>query len=155
MVPSRAAFDLIMEFESISLTAYNCPAGHATIGYGHKLHNGPVTFEDQKIEWTVDRAREELEKDVAAVAKAVSMKVRVQLNQNQFDSLVSWAFNLGIGKLNEGTCTWLRELNKGNYKAVPPEIERWKFAGGKELPGLARRRKREAELFEKPYPSEE
>jgi lysozyme len=156
MIASSNATKLIQDSESLSLVPYTCPAGHATIGWGHLMHKGPVTDEDKKTVWTIEHANTILALDVSFYAKAVERAVRMPLNQNQFDALVDWTFNMGTGRLNEKTCTWLRKLNEGNYAAVPGELKRWNkgIINGvlTELPGLTLRRKKEAELFAKPYP---
>ena len=72
--------------------------------------------------------------------------VTVELNQSQFDALVAWTFNLGVGNLRQSTM--LRKLNEGDYQSVPSEMNRWNKAGGKTLDGLIRRRKAEGLLFE-------
>lgn len=158
MIVSSNCTRLIQDSESLSLVPYNCPAGHATIGWGHLMHMGPVTEEDKKIVWTIERANDQLKVDTTFFERAVESAVRVPLNQNQFDALVDWTFNLGIGYLNEKECSWLRELNRGNYPAVPELLKRWNKGmqhGVKvELPGLVTRRQKEAELFSKSYPEE-
>jgi len=156
MIASPNAEKLIKDSESLSLVPYDCPAGHATIGWGHLMHKGPVTEADKKIAWTIDRANTTLALDIMFVAREVERAVRVPLNQNQFDALVSWTFNMGVGRLNEKTCTWLRKINEGNYAAVPGELRRWNkgIINGKlmEMTGLTTRRGKEAELFSEPYP---
>jgi lysozyme len=158
MIASSNATKLIQDSESLSLVPYTCPAGHATIGWGHLMHKGPVTEEDKKIVWTIDRANTTLTIDITYSARAVERAVKVPLNQNQFDALVDWTFNIGAGYLNEKECSWLRELNNGNYPVVPELLKRWKkgMQNGVrvELPGLVIRRKKEADLFSKPYPEE-
>lgn len=72
--------------------------------------------------------------------------VKVPLTQYQFDALVSWTFNLGPTRLRKSTL--LQKLNKQLYGEVPAEIKRWNKAGGKILPGLVRRRKAEALMFQ-------
>ena len=71
--------------------------------------------------------------------------MRVPLAQHQFDALVSFVFNVGGGAFRESTL--LRELNAGDYDAVPRELNRWVKAGGRTLPGLVRRRGAEGVLF--------
>ena len=71
--------------------------------------------------------------------------VAVPLEQNEFDALVSWVFNLGAGNL--AASTLLKVLNAGSYDEVPAQIMRWNKAGGKVLEGLTRRRQAEADLF--------
>ena len=76
----------------------------------------------------------------------VNDMVKVDLNQNQFDSLVSWVFNLGPSNLSSSTL--LTKINNKDWEDVPNQIKRWNKAGGKVLEGLIRRREAEALLFE-------
>jgi len=148
MFPSANAYDLIEASEGFSPVVYACSAGHATIGYGHKLHSGPPTAFDRSLLWTLDHANIILELDTLVSAQAVTNLVKVPLNQNQFDALVSWTFNLGVGWLRR--CSWRKALNAGNYAAVPAALELFTKAGGETMPGLVVRRGKEAALFEKP-----
>jgi GH24 family phage-related lysozyme (muramidase) len=75
----------------------------------------------------------------------VNNLVTVELNQNQFDAMVSWVYNLGGGNL--GASTLLKVLNAGDFAGVPAQMLRWNKAGGKVLEGLTRRRQAEADLF--------
>jgi len=158
MIASTNAISLIKDSESVSLVPYNCPAGHATIGYGHLLHRRPVTSDDERITWSLEHADNVLKLDITVIERELNKKIKVPVNQNQFDAIVSWTFNLGIGRLVEGKCSWLRELNRGNYSAVPELLKRWNKATMNgvltELPGLTKRRAEEAKLFAKPYPEE-
>jgi lysozyme len=158
MIASTNAINLIKDSESVSLVPYNCPAGHATIGYGHLLHRGPVTADDERVTWSLEHAENVLKLDITVIERELNKKIKVPVNQNQFDALVSWTFNLGIGRLVENKCSWLMELNKENYSAVPELLKRWNKATVNgvmvELPGLTKRRVKEAELFSKPYPGD-
>ena len=144
---SQVGLDLIKEFEGFREHAYICPAGVPTIGYGTTLIEGsPV-----KIGMTISesKANDLLEDQVNQVyAAAVIRHVTVPLNQNQFDALVSWTYNLGESSL--ATSTMLKKLNQGDYDSVPAQMMRWTKANGVDLPGLVRRRKAEAELFTTP-----
>lgn len=141
-----AAF--IAEFEGFRGEPYNDPAGHATIGYGHLLHHGEVTAGDRR-KWIGGITRKEalqlLREDAQVAERAVLDLVDVALNQNQFDALVSFTYNLGAGALAESTL--LRKLNRRKYRAVPRQLLRWVNAGGEKLPGLVRRRRAEGQLF--------
>jgi hypothetical protein len=86
-----------------------------------------------------------LASDLVKFEDGVDNLVKVPLKQNQFDALVSFAFNVGLGAL--GKSTLLKKLNAGQYDAVPAELMKWTKAGGKELPGLVRRRRAEAALW--------
>lgn len=136
----QAGLKLIMEFEGCRLTAYQCSAGVWTIGYGHTagVHKG------MKI--TQAQAEAYLKQDVAKFEKYVSNASYVpftdKLNQNQFDALVSFAFNLGQGNVKK-LCTG-RVMNQ-----IPSAMQQYCKAAGKTLPGLQRRRKAEAALYNK------
>ena len=91
------------------------------------------------------RADALLLEDVADFEEAVNKRVKVPLEQNQFDALVSWTFNLGGSNLRNSTM--LKVLNQGKYDLVPAEIRRWNKAGGETLQGLIRRREAESKLF--------
>jgi peptidoglycan hydrolase-like protein with peptidoglycan-binding domain len=91
-----------------------------------------------------------LRADAARAARAVTRLVRVPLDQNQFDALVSFTFNVGEGALRDSTL--LRELNAGRYDAVPRELNRWTRAGGQVLAGLVRRRAAEGAMFARGRP---
>ncbi|CAI1527524.1 lysozyme [Serratia plymuthica] len=131
--------NLIKEFEGLRLQAYKCPADIWTIGYGHTADvsaNDVITEEDAIFL---------LRQDVAESERAVNKYVHVPLTQNQFDALVSFVFNLGVG--NFRTSTLLKKLNAGDDDGAAQEFGRWIHAGGKALPGLVRRREAERALF--------
>tara|TARA_X000000368_G_scaffold408318_1_gene388813 strand:- start:265 stop:708 length:444 start_codon:yes stop_codon:yes gene_type:complete len=137
---SQEGLALIKKFEGCRLKAYRCSANVLTIGYGH---TGGVK-EDDTI--SQPEADELLEKDIAKFEEYVSDNVIVELKQNQFDALVAWTFNLGVGNLRNSTM--LKKLNEADYDSIPFEMRRWNKAGGKTLDGLIRRRKAEGLLFE-------
>ena len=137
---SQEGLALIKKFEGCRLKAYRCSANVLTIGYGH---TGGVK-EDDTI--SQPEADELLEKDIAKFEEYVSDNVIVELKQNQFDALVAWTFNLGVGNLRNSTM--LKKLNEADYDSIPFEMRRWNKAGGKPLDGLIRRRKAEGLLFE-------
>lgn len=137
---SQNGVDLIKRFEGCRLKAYRCPAGVLTIGYGHTgsdVSNG--------MEISQEKAENMLKMDLVVHCNNVTKLVKVPLNQNQFDALVSFEYNVGYGALS--TSTLLRLLNQGKYTEASKQFERWVYAGGKPLEGLKRRRKAEKELF--------
>ena len=137
---SNEGLSLIKKFEGCELNAYKCAAGVPTIGYGstHGIEMG--------MSISKSRAEELLLEDIAKFEEHVKNNVKVPLNQNQFDSMVSWTFNLGGGNLKSSTL--LKVLNGSDYTDVPNQIKRWNKANGKVLEGLIRRREAEALLFE-------
>ena len=145
MKTSKAGLDLIKQFESFRAAPYLCSAGVPTIGYGTTVYpNGiKVKLSDQKI--TQQLAESFLQHHVNAIEKDVSKLVKVTLTQNQFDALVSFAYNVGIGAF--GDSTLLKLLNAGDINGASKQFERWNKAGGKIVDGLTNRRKAEKALF--------
>jgi len=139
MKASGACRSLIREFENCKLQAYRCPAGIPTIGVGHTRG---VKMGDT---CTVQQADVWLTEDLEDAEAAVSTLVKAPLEQEQFDALVSFAFNLGQPALAESTLLIL--LNKRSYKAAAEQFDRWVHSNGKKLAGLVRRRAAEKALF--------
>ena len=137
---SQKGISLIKSFEGLSLKAYKDSVGVTTIGYGS---TGPHVSMGQTI--TEAQAESLLKNDLSRFEKGVSDLVTAPLNQNQFDALVSFSFNLGLGNLKSSTL--LRKLNSLDYSGAAKEFERWNKAGGKVLAGLTRRRIAERDLF--------
>ncbi len=139
MKTSQKGIDLIKHFEGCRLEAYKCPAGVWTIGYGHTRG---VKI-NQKI--TINQAEQFLIEDLKVYEKAVNELITVKLNQAQFDALVSFTYNLGVGALSGSTLR--KKLNAGLYNEIPNQLKRWVYAGRKRYAGLIIRRKVEAHLF--------
>jgi len=140
MKTSDEGISLIKKFEGCRLEPYFCSGNVLTIGYGHTKD----VIENMSI--TEDTAEALLKEDLKDFEEQVSNLVKVELNQNQFDALIAWTFNLGSGNLSSSTL--LKKLNNSEYGEVPEQIKRWNKAGGKVLEGLIRRREAEALLFE-------
>ena len=138
MQMSQGGLDnLLKRFEGCKLKAYRCPAGICTIGYGHTSAAGaPEVVDGMTI--TQTRADEILKRDLVKYESAVLGLLKVELTQNQFDVLVDFAYNAGVGSLK--TSTLLKKVNAGDLDAVPAELMKWTKGGGKVLPGLVRRR---------------
>ena len=138
---SQNGINLIKNFEGLRLDAYQCSSGMWTIGYGH---TGSDVYKGRKI--TLNEAETLLKQDLTVHVNNVTKLVKVSLNQNQFDALVSFEFNAGYGNLS--TSTLLKLLNKGDYTGAANQFERWIYdANKKPLEGLKNRRKKEKELF--------
>lgn len=133
---------LIREYEGFAPAMYLCPAGKATIGYGHMVSEGE-DFSERTI--THAQAEALLRSDVAEVENAVNRLIEAKLTQNQFDALVSFTFNLGAAALARSTMR--KCLNEGKYEYIAKEMMRWVYADGKVLDGLVRRRAAECKLF--------
>ena len=135
----QKGLDLIKRFEGLRLRSYLCPANVWTIGYGH---TGAVK-RGQQI--TSEQAEELLKSDLVRFEKIVSESVNVPLKQQQFDALVSLAFNIGTNAFANSTL--VRMLNAANYAGAADQFLRWNQAGGRVLDGLTRRRQAERALF--------
>jgi GH24 family phage-related lysozyme (muramidase) len=140
MRTSRRGLEFIKNEEGCVLHVYRDPAGYPTIGVGHLIKPG-----EEFDQITEEEAMKLLARDLAVAENAVNRMVRVPLTQNQFDTLVSFVFNVGSGNFEKSTL--LKLLNQGRYDAVPGELAKWRKAGGKVLPGLVERRRREGELW--------
>ena len=136
---SETGIQLIKKFEGCALKAYKCPAGIWTIGYGHTSG----VKEGQTI--TREQAEKLLIQDLRVFEIGVNNLVNVSLNQNQFDALVSFCYNLGTGNLKNSTL--LKLLNKGDNNGAAEQFDRWVYASGKKLNGLVKRRAAEKKLF--------
>lgn len=114
--------------------------GTLTIGYGHTLNVKP----GDKI--TEKQAVELLKQDLVGVENAVERLVKVPLTDGQFAALVSFVFNVGAGAFRGSTL--LKELNKGNYDAVPKELMKWTKTtiGGKKITSAGLTNRRAAEI---------
>ena len=139
MKTSNKGIDLIKKYEGLRLNAYLDAVGVWTIGYGHTLN---VKSTDVI---TKEQAECFLRQDVEFAEKEVN-RHNLNINQNQFDALVSFVFNLGAG--NFARSTLLRKIKSNpTDPTIRKEFERWIYAGGKILNGLVRRRKEEADLY--------
>ena len=146
---SKKGIDLIKKFEGFRDKAYQCSAGVWTIGYGTTRYKGGRKVRKGDT-CTKAQAEGYLKDDLEKFEKSVNKLVKVPLNQDQFDALVCWTYNLGATNLKSSTM--LKVLNKGLYHMVPDEMRKWNKAGGKVLKGLVRRRNAEATLFESGVP---
>ena len=136
---SQKGLDLIKQFEGLRLKAYLCAAGVPTIGYGH------TRGVSLGMSITEEQAEGYLLEDIHEFELAIQRLVYTRLTQNQFDALVSFTFNLGIGSLK--TSTLLKKLNAGDIAGAANEFNKWVYAGGKKLKGLIKRRAAERLLF--------
>lgn len=137
---SEKGINLIKKFEGCHLTAYLCPAGKWTIGYGH------TAGVKKGMRITQAQAEEYLRQDCKSSERAVNALGR-KLNQNQFDALVSFTFNCGVGNLK--TLCKNRSL-----EVIAEKLLLYTKAGGRTLNGLVKRRKDEQALFLTPVETE-
>lgn len=146
---NRAGLEIIKSFEGLRLKPYLCPAGVPTIGYGTTVYpdGKPVKLSDPPV--TPEQAEAYLLQTLKKFEEGVSKLVTVSINDNEFSALVSFAYNVGLEALKKSTL--LKLLNAGvKREAVADQLLRWNKAGGKELPGLTRRRQAERSLFLQP-----
>ncbi len=142
---SEKGIEFIKEVEGLSLKAYKDTGGVLTIGYGHVVQKGESSV-ISKV-----RADAYLRQDIAFAEKLVNRYIITkQSNQDQYDALVSFAYNLGRqGFINkDGSWTGItRKHNAGLFGEVPSEFRRWIYDDGKVIQGLVNRREKEVELY--------
>lgn len=138
---SDNGLNMIKQQEGLRLTVYADVVGHMTVGYGHK--DDSMTEGDTI---TQDQADQYLQDDVEIVVSSINDIVTVSLNQNQFDALCDFEFNLGAGSLKNSTL--LKLLNQGDYDGAAAQFPLWDHAGGKVNQDLLNRRNAEAALFQ-------
>ena len=144
MKTSSKGVSLIKQFEGCRLTAYKCPAGVWTIGYGHTagVKQGDVI--------TQQTADDYLRNDLTTYENAVMKYDNIyHFNQNQFDALVSFTYNCGAGNLKS-----LTQSGKRTIAQIGEKLLLYNKAGGVVLRGLQRRRVAEKELFDSPIQSD-
>ena len=142
MKPSERGLALIRQFEGLRLSAYRCAAGVLTIGWG--------TTKGVKMGQTItrDEADRLLLEDAQRFADHVKALVKVPLNQNQTDALVSFVYNVGPAAF--GKSTMLKLINQGLLEDAANQFLRWNRAANNVVAGLTRRRVAEKALFETP-----
>ena len=144
MKPSENCYTIIKQFEGCRLKSYKDPVGIWTIGYGIiRYPDGSKVREGDKIDQ--EKADFLLKYHVLEFAAGVD-KVVKGVNQNQFDSLVSFSYNVGLGALKKSTLLKKLLVNP-NDPTIEQEFLKWNRAGGRELLGLTKRRQAEADLY--------
>ena len=148
MSTSPEAVKKIAEFEGVKLKPYNDLSNNATVGVGHLLHKGPLNGTEVPV--TSEQAMLMFADDLKNLSeKYIAAFIKTPLNQNQFDALSSFCYNLGCGTLK--TLVSETGLNDGKYDAVPSEILKYSKSRVKgvlaPVDGLTRRRQWESELF--------
>jgi lysozyme len=143
---SLTCINIICEFESFSAKPYLCPAGVATIGYGTTRYNNGNKVSMNDTEISKEYAMTLLKSQLIQYEKSVDAFCRDDINQNQFDALVSFCYNVGGENLRRSTL--LRFINtRKSHEEIKSEFLKWNKANGKVLKGLTRRREKEANLF--------
>lgn len=155
----KQCINVIAEHEGWSLKAYLCPAKKWTIGYGHVIMvngkqatNETYTFEQLPAEFqkiSKAKANAIFENDILIFLNPVIKQVGSICNGNQITALTSFAFNLGMKKLMDSTLLKVIKENPQNFVEIRKQFNRWIYAGKIVLKGLQKRRKEEADLYEK------
>jgi lysozyme len=136
---SPGCLDLIKHFEGLFLNAYLCPAKVWTIGYGTTIYpNGAKVKSGETC--SKQQALDFLKNDLNHFEKAVDAYTRDDVSQQQFDALVSFAYNLGAKNLKDSTLLKVINANPGDLDAIQAQWLRWNKANGAALKGLTRRR---------------
>ena len=157
MQESENGLELLKQWEGFKLNVYKDSAGLPTIGVGHLItkseqSSGNIVIAGVPVAYanglTDQEALDLLSQDVQPAEQAVNNGVKVALNQNQFDALVSFTFNVGVGAFTSSTL--LKVLNDGQYDQVPTQLLRWTKAGGQVVQGLVNRRNNEINLWNTP-----
>lgn len=139
MTTSQNGIELIKRHEGLRLGAYLDAAGVWTIGYGSTggVRPGDVITEAQ--------AEALLREDIRTAEREVG-RHKLNINQNQFDALVSFTFNVGSGNFRSSTL--LKRIKENpDHPDIANQFRRWVYGGGKVLPGLIKRRAEEAKLY--------
>ena len=157
MKVSKEAIEGIKKDEGVRTKPYRCPALLWTVGVGHVIdpNHIRVKFDERKNiplppEW--DRVLSMAEVDAILAADLATFERGVLrlcpggLTQGRFDALVSFSFNVGLGNLQRSTIRM--KHNRGDFEGAAESFMAWTKAGGKELPGLVKRRKHERALYE-------
>lgn len=155
---SDECIKMIKHHEGVKATAYRCPARLWTIGVGHVIdpNHARVPFADRlNLElpagWNRTLSQDEindiLRKDLARFEMGVHRLCPGEMTQGQFDALVSFSFNVGLGSLQKSSLRM--KHNRGDYEGAAEEFLKWAKAGGKVLKGLLKRREDEKALYSK------
>ena len=144
---SEKGLKLIQEFEGCRLIPYNDSVGYATVGVGHLIGKRKVTADDlAKYKGFTDAdALRLLKEDVSGFVKSLNTLLSSPVTQNQFDAMVSLAFNIGVGNFTKSSV--LRFTNAKEFDRAAEAFKSWNKAGGKVLTGLTNRRLKESQLY--------
>ena len=154
MQMSQHGLALLQQWEGFELNVYRDSAGLPTIGVGHllkksELSSGKIIINGVPVKYGGGLAEQQaldlLSQDLAPTTQAVTNGVKVTLNQNQFDALTSFTFNVGIGAFTSSTL--LKALNQGQLDQAPTQLMRWTRSSGQVVQGLVNRRQNEIKLW--------
>lgn len=151
---SENLIECLMEWEDVKNKPYLDSGSLLTIGCGHlitksELSTGNICIDGLLVRYssgiTNKQVAKLLRQDLQSRDVALTKMLDVELNQNQYDSLLSFMFNIGIDAFRKSTM--LKKLNEGDYDSVPAQLKRWNRAGGKVVKGLSNRRNNEIILW--------
>ena len=145
MKASKQCLDMLAHHEGVRRKPYQCPAGLWTVGVGHLIGDGKSLPDSWNRTFSLEEVYDLLAKDVARFEQGVTRLITNPLTQGQFDALVSFSFNLGLGCLQRSTVR--SALNRGDKIAAMESLRKYNKAGGKVLKGLDNRRKYEEAMF--------
>lgn len=150
----QVGIDFIKSVEGVKNFVYADSAGLPTIGVGHLLTQDELTSGKIHIDGKAYKYHEGLPDDVIdrlllrdlhIAELVVNSNVKVKLTQNQYNALVSFVFNVGVGAFRNSTL--LKLLNAGEYHSVPTQMRRWILSAGRQIQGLKNRRENEIKLW--------
>ena len=145
MKTSQRGLDLIKEYEGIRFKPYRDCVGLFTVGVGHLIGDGTVLPDSWNRTFTLKEVNDLLVADVRKFELGLARYVNVELSQNQYDAIIDFCFNLGLGTFQRSSVR--QAINRRDKASVIRNLLRYNKAGGKVIPQLDRRRKAEALLF--------
>ena len=145
MKVSDKCVNMIKHHEGFVRKPYQDPIGLWTVGVGHLIGDGKKLPKEWNKEFTDEEVDNILCEDLERFEIGIQRLTKVSLTQSQFDALVSFSFNVGLGNFQSSTLR--SKLNRGDYEGASNEFPKWRKAGGKILKGLVKRRADERNLF--------
>ena len=145
MKASDKCLKMLAHHEGVRQKPYKCPAGLWTVGVGHLIGDGKSLPDSWNRTFSLEEVYAILAKDVERFERGVERYITIPLKQGEFDAIISFAFNLGLGTLQKSTLR--QKLNRGDKEGAIESLLKYNKAGGKILKGLDNRRKDEAALF--------
>jgi lysozyme len=138
----RWSSEMIRHFEGWRGRAYRCPAGHWTIGYGHRLAEG----EDPSREWSREESEVWLDRDIRQLWGRLLSMVCPALATGQWVALISFTYNVGVGAFFRSQVR--QAVNREDHAMVPRHLRRWIYVRGMPMAGLSVRRILESKAYE-------
>jgi len=145
MKTSEIGLNLIKHYEGFYSKPYKCPAGLWTVGYGHLIGDGTRLPDNWNRPFSLEEINDLLKRDLVKFERGVLRYITLPLNQYQFDALVSFSFNLGLGTLQRSQVR--QKINRQDFKGAALRLLKYNKAGGIVLKGLTLRRQDEAKLL--------